>query len=71
MHLDDLLLRRTRLGNVLPNGGLDIINKIRTVCESDLHWNEQKWQDEISRYQEIWQTFYSPAIPRVNLELNK
>ncbi|NQZ81307.1 MAG: glycerol-3-phosphate dehydrogenase/oxidase [Colwellia sp.] len=71
MHLDDLLLRRTRLGNVLPNGGLDIINKIKAVCVNDLNWNEQRWQDEILRYQKIWQTYYSPTIPSVNLELSK
>jgi glycerol-3-phosphate dehydrogenase len=31
-HLDDLLLRRTRLGNVLPAGARDILPQIKVLC---------------------------------------
>ncbi|MGB1198662.1 MAG: FAD-dependent oxidoreductase [Thalassotalea sp.] len=58
-HLDDLLLRRTRLGNVLPQGASDILPKIKTLCSPYLSWNEQKWQQEIKRYLMLWQNAYS------------
>src|SRR5512138_1863397 len=31
IHLDDLLLRRVRLGLLLPNGGIDLLPRIRTI----------------------------------------
>ena len=59
MHLDDLLLRRTRLGNILPNGGLGYLDKIKDLCIKELGWSQDKWQDEVSRYQTIWTNHYS------------
>ena len=59
-HLDDLLLRRTRLGILLPDGGMDVIDKVRQLTQSELPWTEEEWQSEISRYQEIYQKAYSP-----------
>lgn len=58
-HLDDLLLRRTRLGNVLPKGGIDYLPEVKKLSEPGLAWGEEKWQREISRYINIWQTSYS------------
>ncbi len=58
-HLDDLLLRRTRIGNVLPNGACDLLPEIKQLCSPYLTWDEQRWQREIMRYTEIWQTAYS------------
>jgi glycerol-3-phosphate dehydrogenase len=58
-HLDDLLLRRTRLGNVLPQGARELLPKIKALCSPYLSWSEQKWQTEISRYLAIWQNAYS------------
>jgi glycerol-3-phosphate dehydrogenase len=58
-HLDDLLLRRTRLGNVLPEGARDQIPKIKALCSPYLSWSEEKWQQEISRYLALWQSSYS------------
>ena len=34
LHLDDLLLRRVRLGNTMPAGGKDILPQIRSLCQS-------------------------------------
>ena len=59
-HLDDLLLRRTRLGMLLPNGGKDILDKVRQLTEPELPWTEEEWRSEIARYQEIYQKAYSP-----------
>ncbi len=58
-HLDDLLLRRTRLGNVLPEGGKAELAEIQQLCQPHMSWSDQKWQVETARYLDIWQQFYS------------
>ena len=58
-HLDDLLLRRTRIGNVLPEGARELLPKIQQLCAPYLAWDEEKWQQEIVRYLAIWQRAYS------------
>ncbi len=57
-HLDDLLLRRTRIGNVLPSGALKLIDIIKYYCQPYLLWHEDKWQQEINHYQQLWQKNY-------------
>ncbi|MAD43430.1 MAG: FAD-dependent oxidoreductase [Oceanospirillaceae bacterium] len=58
-HLDDLLLRRTRIGLLLKNGGADYFPRIRALVQTSLGWNNQQWQQEISRYQQLWKMHYS------------
>jgi len=60
VHLDDLLLRRTRIGMLLPMGGLDLLPKIRSATHLELGWSQQRWQKEQARYMDIWQKYYSP-----------
>lgn len=63
-HLDDLLLRRTRLGLLLPEGGMGHLLRIRTVCQAELGWDDARWAAEAERYRDIWQRHYSlPAAP--------
>jgi glycerol-3-phosphate dehydrogenase len=57
-HLDDLLLRRTRLGLCLPDGGAEIFASLKEICQTELGWDAEQWQSEVSRYQDIWQRFY-------------
>ena len=59
VHLDDLLLRRTRLGLLVEQGGLIFEDKIKAICSEELGWTEQQWQQEVSRYKSIWNTYYS------------
>ncbi len=59
VHLDDLLLRRTRLGLLLKGGGENFLPQIKAVCKQELNWTEESWQTEIARYREIWQSHYS------------
>jgi len=59
VHLDDLLLRRTRLGLLLPRGGLDHLLRIRALCEVHLPWDTLRWETEISRYRAIIAAHYS------------
>ena len=63
VHLDDLLLRRTRLGLLLPRGGLAYLDRIRAVCEPELDWEAARWEQEIARYQALWQRYYGIPSP--------
>lgn len=58
-HLDDLLLRRTRLGSVLPEGAAELFPALEKICCGELGWDAQRWESEKNRYQEIWQRCYS------------
>ncbi len=60
IHLDDLLLRRTRLGLILPHGAMTplISDRLKQICQQELGWNEQKWQQEVDRYTQLWQRYY-------------
>ncbi len=66
VHLDDLLLRRTRLGILLPHGGLDHLARIRTLGEPHLKWGEAGWAAEIARYQALITAHYQ--LPTVQPE---
>ena len=57
-HLDDLLLRRTRLGMCLADGGEQIFAQLEDICRAELAWDTRRWQGELKRYQDIWQRFY-------------
>ncbi len=59
VHLDDLLLRRTRLGLLLPAGAEAILPVVKQICQQELLWSDQQWQQELSRYAEIWSSSYS------------
>jgi glycerol-3-phosphate dehydrogenase len=58
VHLDDLLLRRVRMGLLLPKGGLNFSEQIRHLIQEPLGWSEDKWQEEVERYEMIWQKYY-------------
>lgn len=58
-HLDDLLLRRTRLGLVLPQGAQGLLPELKAMCQIELAWSEDRWQAECERYAVLWQQHYS------------
>lgn len=58
-HLDDLMLRRTRLGLLLKSGGEDLLPQIKTVCQPELGWDDRRWTEETERYCAIWNRHYS------------
>ena len=58
-HLDDLLLRRTRLGMCLPNGGTNLYPALKEIFLSNRRWDDERWQKEVSRYETIWKKHYS------------
>jgi len=59
-HLDDLLLRRVRLGMLLPEGALPLLDRVRAIAQSELDWDDARWKQEVTRYQKIYQAYYSP-----------
>ncbi|GIZ13348.1 glycerol-3-phosphate dehydrogenase/oxidase [Pseudomonas sp. NCCP-436] len=58
LHLDDLLLRRTRLGLLLAGGGRDELPRIRALCQARLGWSDARWQQEETDYLALWQRCY-------------
>ncbi len=60
VHLDDLLLRRARLGLLLPEGGLPYMDRIKALVAPELGWDARRWTAEIRRYEEIWRRSYAP-----------
>ena len=58
VHLDDLLLRRVRLGLLLPEGGRRWLPRIRAICQPELGWDDARWQAEEKRYLALWQSHY-------------
>lgn len=62
VHLDDLLLRRTRLGLILPQGAMQLFNELERQLGQELRWSTERWQQERERYLGIWRSaYYLPA----------
>ncbi|MCL4426499.1 MAG: glycerol-3-phosphate dehydrogenase/oxidase [Firmicutes bacterium] len=61
VHLDDLLLRRVRLGLLLPDGGRSHLARIKSLVIPELGWNDQRWEREVERFQRIWEGAYAPS----------
>jgi glycerol-3-phosphate dehydrogenase len=59
-HLDDLLLRRVRLGLQLPEGGKTELCAVKPILMDNLGWDEERWAIEVTRYNQIYQNYYSP-----------
>jgi len=63
VHLDDLLLRRVRLGLLTPEGGLPLLKEIRAVVQPELGWDDARWQTEAEAYAGLWHRAYAPPAP--------
>lgn len=59
IHLDDLLLRRVRLGLLVPRGGEALLPSIRAICQPELGWHDARWEAEQAAYLHLWQQYYS------------
>lgn len=62
VHLDDLLLRRTRVGNLLPRGGDDHAATIRRIVQPELGLDDAAYRGEWARYRAIVEEHY--GLPR-------
>lgn len=64
VHLDDLMLRRTRLGLLLPEAGKVLLDTLRQQIQGALGWDDSRWEQERNRYLDIHQRYYGvPASP--------
>lgn len=62
VHLEDLLLRRTRLGLLLPGGGVQILPQLQERISKVLGWDERQWEEEKANYLSLWYQAYSPRL---------
>ncbi|KQV79964.1 FAD-dependent oxidoreductase [Massilia sp. Root351] len=58
-HLEDLLLRRLRIGLQLRGGGVEILPRVRAICQQELGWSDHRWDAEQVAYLALWKTHYS------------
>jgi glycerol-3-phosphate dehydrogenase len=59
VHLDDLLLRRVRLGLLTAEGGCPIMEQVRAIVQLELGWDNSRWDQEARRYADMWRRYYS------------
>ena len=48
-----------RLGLLAPNGGLDLLPRIRATVQLELGWDDARWEKEASEYAKLWNASYS------------
>jgi glycerol-3-phosphate dehydrogenase len=60
VHLDDLLLRRVRLGLTFPQCGIPCLPAIRAIVQPELGWSDARWEAEAARYARLWSQYYAP-----------
>ncbi len=58
-HLEDLMLRRSRLGIQLAHGGAAVLAKVRAICQPELGWDDQRWAAEEAAYLALCRAHYS------------
>ncbi len=61
VHLDDLLLRRVRLGLLLPGGGAGHLPRIRSLVAPELGWDDARWEAEEAAYRARWARDHAPV----------
>jgi glycerol-3-phosphate dehydrogenase len=59
LRLEDLMLRRSRLGLQLRKGGAAILPRIRAICQPELGWTDAHWEEQEQAYLSLWQAHYS------------
>ena len=64
-HLDDLLLRRVRLGLLLPGGGAAHLARIRSIVVPELGWDDARWAAEEAAYRARWARYHAPPAEAV------
>ncbi len=59
VRLEDLLLRRTRLGLQLRAGAAGMMDRIRAICQPELGWSDAHWDSSQAAYLALWNAHYS------------
>jgi len=66
VHLDDLLLRRTRLGLLIRDGAAALLPRVKRIVQQELAWSDSRWDEEQSRYRALIANCYGQ--PRTSPE---
>lgn len=66
-HLDDLLLRRVRIGLLLPNAATSEMARIRAIVQPEMGWSDARWDQEQQDYLSIYENTFSPS-PKGSLD---
>jgi glycerol-3-phosphate dehydrogenase len=64
VHLDDLLLRRARIGLLVAEGGAAHLDRVGTIVREELGWDDARWTTERARYEAIWRRAYGNPAQR-------
>lgn len=62
VHLADLLMRRTRIGLVVKQGGQEILPRLEKMCREELAWDEARWIEERQTYLNDWKRHHVPPV---------
>lgn len=60
VQLQDLMMRRTRLGLVYAAGGAALLPRIAAICKAELGWDDARWGAEARAYLDHWQRHHAP-----------
>ncbi len=63
IHLEDLMLRRVRIGLLLPDGGCALLPEFRGMVQDVLGWDDGRWEKEVAAYTRVWRNAYSVPVP--------
>ena len=63
VRLDDAMLRRTRLGLLLREGGAEILSRVQEIAREELGWDDARWRAEEERYRALIARCYSLPAP--------
>jgi glycerol-3-phosphate dehydrogenase len=66
-HLDDLLLRRVRIGLLTPRAGKAYLKRIRKLCRDALPWDRRRWKKEITNYLDLWIRSHALPVQRAKI----
>lgn len=58
VYLDDLLLRRSRIGLLLKDGAVQLLPQLEQICVKELGWDDAQWAEQVARYVALWQQHY-------------
>ena len=58
VHLEDLLLRRVRLGVLLGDETFRLMDRIRRIAQPELGWDDARWEREETAYRDVWTRAY-------------
>jgi glycerol-3-phosphate dehydrogenase len=62
VHLDDLLLRRVRVGMFLPDGAEREMDRVRSIVQRELQWDNVRWEREHRAYRATWERAYGTTF---------